>query len=179
MGKRFLWLVPMVALLSLAGCGKVNGVIPTPTLPGPTTIASIDDACQALSADDVNRALGVTDVILLADGPHVNIATLQTEPGHECVYVNDVSDNPYGLTFSIVRFSDAAWANARDEKVTWEKVAIGDEAYQATQPYAISVHNGDWMITVNGYPPPGKLPANFTLIMYNMVDLFVSRLPRQ
>jgi hypothetical protein len=206
---RFRWLVPVAALLFATACdgsggGVGPGPIDNPLNPG---ITSMDNACQALDADEVNEALKVDDVKLVADEPFKGIFDKEITPGRECGYLNkQVTDsNPlgagsaeglHGVGFSVSQFSQGEWKfdDPKELEGYWEKVAVGDLAYQ-TVPiklpsqlpgqttstfmlHSIVVRHGDWVVVALGGKPEGMTDENFRLVLRDLTKRFVSKLPR-
>lgn len=185
MGKRVLWLVPVLALLLAAGCGSGG------PLGGVFGITSIDDACQAIDASAVNNAMGVDDVKLLVDEPFTSGQVV--EPGRECGYLNKkiddlltIGDDIHGIVFSVKKYNSDEWkfddddfAKDSDMERSWEKLEIGDVAFYSTLlPGLMVVRHGDWMLSVVGAKPLPLSDDDFVRATRELTKQFVSNLPR-
>jgi hypothetical protein len=206
-GVRYRWLVLIPVLLFATACGGSGGgvgPIDNPLNPG---ITSIDNACQALGAGEVNEALNVDDVKLVADKPFKGIFEEEITPGRECYYLNkQVTDsNPlgagnveglHGVGFSVSKFSPEKWKfdDPKELEGYWEKVDVGDLAYQ-TVPiklptqlpgqttstimiHTIVVRHGDWVVVALGGKPAAMTDESFRPVLRDLTKRFVSKLPR-
>jgi hypothetical protein len=184
--KRYAWLAPILVLVATACGGTDDNVLSS--IDKALSVTSIDDACKALGAHEVNNAFGVTDIELIVDVPFRNFFNKEIEPGRECGYLNkkpddtipDSEEGIHGLTFSVSRFDDQKWKfdDADDTNKYWERVEIGDVAYHSTLSSILMVRNGDWVIAVLGLRPGAMTDEDFRPGMRDLAKRFVSNLPR-